>query len=411
LVYQPAGGSIEYGQPSKTLHGEWVKSHGEKKIADYFYTNGIKYVYEDQAKTAKSAFRSKISKPDFYLPEHEVYVEYWGMIDVGETDQRQKYRSDMNWKKKQYYDNGIRFIQLFPWHLNDLDGAFKAQFKYVMKRDFVKGPVGAKTVYALPISPDFKKILQTRVPEGLQLGSLDLEYTPYYFVEYDCFTQGNVFYQRVNLSSHGTLVIDGQKGVIIDMALKSGVAPAIASSRFFIDCGTMTQKEIPRSEVAPGLTFGKFEAAPVAVTKYDAEHTAAVEVTKNLSQTYTHTYRNGKVATKTIIPYADQVRTVGTKLLNIPVVTAVFTFKDKTYRRIVQAATNKIVADSLCYCNVERNPHFADVVLVCEDCGNLACKDHGQRCVVCRKGLCMDHVVGKGLLIKKYYCSTHVPQK
>lgn len=73
-----SGRNNEYGRPSKTLRGEWVKSQGEKLIADYFYSNRIKYVYEDRAKTTKSALVRGISKPDFYLPDHEVYVEYWG---------------------------------------------------------------------------------------------------------------------------------------------------------------------------------------------------------------------------------------------------------------------------------------------------------------------------------------------
>jgi len=401
----------QYGQPCKTLRGEWVKSHGEKQIADYFFSNGIKYVYEDQAKTTKSAFRNGISKPDFYLPDHDVYIEYWGMIDVGDTDQRKKYREDMNWKKKQYYDNRIRFISIFPWHLNDLDGAFKAQYKYVMKRDFVTGPVGLKTVYAVPISPDFTRLVQSRVPVGLPLTTLDLEYTPYYFVEYDCFTQANMWYQRVNLSSKGMLVINGQNGSATDMAIYSGVTPAITRSGHFADCHTITQREIPRNEVAPGLTFNKFDAIQVGVTKYDAERTTSVEVAKNLSQTYSHTYKNGRTDTKTIRPYANEVRIVRTKLLNIPIITATYRYKDKTYRRVIQATTNKIIADGLVFCNVERNPHRGDVILLCEDCGSIACKDHGRRCAVCNRGLCELHAKSKGLVMKKYYCSVHVPQK
>jgi hypothetical protein len=388
-----------------------VKSYGEKQIADYFYSSGIKYVYEDQAKTTKSAFRDKISKPDFYLPDYEIYIEYWGMIDVGEAEQRRKYRSDMEWKKKQYYDNRIRFIQLFPWHLNDLDGAFKAQYKYVMKRDFVKGPVGAKTVYALPISPDFKKSLQIRVPTGLQLASLELEYSPYYFVEYDCFTQETVSYQRINLSSHGVLVIDGQKGSVVDMVIQSGVPPGIVSTGYFIGCDAIAQKETLLSEVAPGERFSKFEAAEVRLTRDDAGHTATVEVAKNLGQTYSLRDRRGRVETKTIRPYANQVRIIRTKLQNVPVVTAVFAYRDRMYRRVIQATTNRTMADSLTFCTVERNPHFTEEILLCEDCGALACKGHGKRCAVCNRGLCTTHAVGRGLVMKRFYCSTHVPQK
>ena len=401
--------SNQYGKPSKTLQGELVKSHGEKLIADYLFANGIKYAYEDQAKTTKSAFRRGISKPDFYLPEYEVYVEYWGMIDVGDTEQRKKYRQDMEWKKKQYYDNGIKFIPIYPWHLNDLDGAFRAQYKMVMKRDFVKGPVGSKTVYALPISPQFVQYLKTRVPAGLQSPAYELEYKPYFFVEYDCFTQGTVAYQRVNLTSHGTLVVDGQSGTVVDMAIKSGVQPALARSGYFTDCATIPQKETPRSAVAPGVALSKIGASSVGMTKDDAKRTATVEVAKNLSQTWTNTYPNGRTETKTIRPYANEVRIVGTKLLNVPMVTASYRYKDRTYKRTIQAATNKITADGLSYCNVEPNSHYSNSILLCGDCGNLACDKHGKRCTECGRGLCKTHVIGKGLVMKKYYCSTHIP--
>ncbi|MDA4110905.1 MAG: hypothetical protein OK439_00080 [Thaumarchaeota archaeon] len=146
----------QYGVPSKTMRGEIVKSQGEKQIADYFHGNRIKYAYEDQAKTTKSAFRSGISHPDFYLPDHGVYVEFWGLIDVGDAEKRNEYRKNMLWKKRQYNDNGIKFISLYPWNLNELDGAFRAEFKRVTGKELVTGPVGEKTVYAVPLSRDLE---------------------------------------------------------------------------------------------------------------------------------------------------------------------------------------------------------------------------------------------------------------
>ena len=100
----------QYGVKSKTLRGEIVKSWSEKQIADYFFENRIKYTYEDQAKTQVSAFRGEISHPDFYLPDYQVYVEFWGSIDVGDLKERKRYRADMDWKKPQYANNGIKLI-------------------------------------------------------------------------------------------------------------------------------------------------------------------------------------------------------------------------------------------------------------------------------------------------------------
>ena len=68
----------DYGIECKTLAGEKVKSRGEKYIADYFFQKRIRYEYEKPAKTHAWIFAQKISKPDFYLPEYDVYVEYLG---------------------------------------------------------------------------------------------------------------------------------------------------------------------------------------------------------------------------------------------------------------------------------------------------------------------------------------------
>ncbi len=156
--------SPQYVSRWKTLKGETVKSRSEKQIADYFRANRINYTYEAQAKTTSSAFRTGISQPDFYLPDYGVYVEFWGLIDVGESEQRKKYREEMNWKTKQYVENGIKFISLYPWNLEDLDGSFRTEFRKVMGRELVTGAVGERVVFALPLSTDFEKRLQSAVP-------------------------------------------------------------------------------------------------------------------------------------------------------------------------------------------------------------------------------------------------------
>jgi len=48
-----------------TLSGEII----QRKIADYFVKNNINYVYEREAKSEGIFFDSKISSPDFYLPD------------------------------------------------------------------------------------------------------------------------------------------------------------------------------------------------------------------------------------------------------------------------------------------------------------------------------------------------------
>jgi len=73
-------GSEEYGTPSVTLTGQSVRSRSEKVIADYLTRNSIAYSYEATAMTNDwFIFKSKISRPDFFLPQYKLVIEYWGL--------------------------------------------------------------------------------------------------------------------------------------------------------------------------------------------------------------------------------------------------------------------------------------------------------------------------------------------
>ncbi|MEM4658537.1 MAG: hypothetical protein QXX77_08985 [Candidatus Methanosuratincola sp.] len=125
----------EYGIKSQTLEGEDVRSVGEKRIADFFTRNGINYVYEKSAKTHGILFSNTISHPDFYLPDHDVYVEYWGLVDADDTRVKDDYISQMKWKMAQYHKHNIKFISIYPNNLDNLDWVFRQKFKKVTGYD------------------------------------------------------------------------------------------------------------------------------------------------------------------------------------------------------------------------------------------------------------------------------------
>ena len=117
----------EYGVKSVTARGEEVRSIAERKIADYFNKNNINYEYESMVATNKGF----ASSPDFYLPDYDVYVEYWGLIDAEDDQTRNRYIKKMKWKMAQYYENNIKFISIYPDNLKNLDWIFRKKFKNV----------------------------------------------------------------------------------------------------------------------------------------------------------------------------------------------------------------------------------------------------------------------------------------
>jgi hypothetical protein len=121
----------KYGVKSVTLRGETVKSVGEKRIADYFERNNIRYVYEKEARTKALIFSSKISNPDFYLPDYDVYVEYWGLVNADDNWTRTCYVRNMKRKMAMYHENNIKFISIYPRNLQSLDWIFRKKFEAV----------------------------------------------------------------------------------------------------------------------------------------------------------------------------------------------------------------------------------------------------------------------------------------
>lgn len=118
-----------HGSEHETLKGEVVKSGGERIIADYLYRNKIRYVYE---KPVVGPTGRMISRPDFYLSDYDVYVEYWGMADTKDGKDRRQYTKGMEWKMARYRENGIRLVSIYPREIDRLDSIFQQKLKEVM---------------------------------------------------------------------------------------------------------------------------------------------------------------------------------------------------------------------------------------------------------------------------------------
>ena len=121
----------EYGIKSVTQRGEPVKSIGEKRIANYFNRNNINYVYEKEARTRSIFVGKKISNPDFYLSDYNVYVEYWGLVNADDYRTRTNYVRTMKYKMAKYHQNQIKFVSIYPDNLDNLDWIFRAKFRKV----------------------------------------------------------------------------------------------------------------------------------------------------------------------------------------------------------------------------------------------------------------------------------------
>lgn len=104
----------------RTLKGEAVKSLGECLVANYLFKQGIDYQYEAEYEhsTASPLFRQY--RPDFYLPDFGIYIEYYGIDRSGNTApyvDRQAYHKSMAWKRKLHTEKSTLLIELYHYEL------------------------------------------------------------------------------------------------------------------------------------------------------------------------------------------------------------------------------------------------------------------------------------------------------
>ena len=103
--------------PPVTLKKERVKSYGELEIANCLYLSGVEYVYEKPYKTDTRSKEFGQYKPDFYLPEFDIYIEYFGINRSGKPPAYFKgdYVASMEWKRKLHKDNHTTMIESFAY--------------------------------------------------------------------------------------------------------------------------------------------------------------------------------------------------------------------------------------------------------------------------------------------------------
>lgn len=111
--------------PPTTLRNETVKSYGEMDIANYLVQNGINYIYEHPyvIDTRTEEFEQYL--PDFYLPDYDIYIEYFGIDREGKVppyfrsengvSASERYQASMAWKRQLHRDNNTVLLECFAY--------------------------------------------------------------------------------------------------------------------------------------------------------------------------------------------------------------------------------------------------------------------------------------------------------
>jgi hypothetical protein len=99
--------------------GTLVQSDGERRIADWLAQQGIAYRYDERFRILSG----HAVRPDFYLPELDVYIEYWGMDPA-------EYKIGMLKKQQLYQHEGKRLISIHPPDKPRLDEVLRSKLAW-----------------------------------------------------------------------------------------------------------------------------------------------------------------------------------------------------------------------------------------------------------------------------------------
>ena len=117
-AFSSKGEYIEYIRANNiiSLKREELKSYEEVEIANFLFLHNIDYKYEEPYKYKTRSREFRQYKPDFYLPEYDIYIEHWGVDKNGSVPDwfgstrdetaTDAYQSKMDWAKglhKQYH--------------------------------------------------------------------------------------------------------------------------------------------------------------------------------------------------------------------------------------------------------------------------------------------------------------------
>jgi hypothetical protein len=110
---------VELQKTIQARDGTVVQSEGERRIADWLAGHGLAYRYD-----AKFRIIGEFQiRPDFYLPEMDVYIEYWGL----DTPQ---YKMSMYKKQALYQQEGKKLISVFPKDLPALNALLSSKLRH-----------------------------------------------------------------------------------------------------------------------------------------------------------------------------------------------------------------------------------------------------------------------------------------
>lgn len=125
----------------QTLQGETVRSLEEVMIANFLFLNGINYIYEYSYPFHSPDPYRKHYRPDFYLPDYDVYIEHFGITKDNKVPwltpiEEKKYLDGIKWKREIHRKNKTKLLETYSYY--NKDGVLLIKLEKMLKDEGVE---------------------------------------------------------------------------------------------------------------------------------------------------------------------------------------------------------------------------------------------------------------------------------
>ncbi|MHA1805590.1 MAG: UvrD-helicase domain-containing protein, partial [Promethearchaeota archaeon] len=107
-----------------TLNNIEVKSISERDIGNFLFLHGITFEYEPIVQWVDESEEGKEYRPDFYLPDYNIYIEHWGVNERHEvpswfTKTTEEYLNLRKWKLSQFEKHHQTLVETWDFERNN----------------------------------------------------------------------------------------------------------------------------------------------------------------------------------------------------------------------------------------------------------------------------------------------------
>lgn len=121
----------------RTLSGDKVKSLEEVQVANFLSLHGVDFEYEANYKVQTASSLHRQYQPDFYVPDHDLYIEHFALDKDGRAPKHFKnYEAGAAWKREVHRKNGTRLIETYSWQCRD--GVLPDHLQKALEREGVE---------------------------------------------------------------------------------------------------------------------------------------------------------------------------------------------------------------------------------------------------------------------------------